>query len=37
MIQEICAGCGLCSSICPYNAIVVSNHPSENWENIWWE
>ncbi|MEM0368767.1 MAG: indolepyruvate ferredoxin oxidoreductase subunit alpha [Desulfurococcaceae archaeon] len=37
IIQEICAGCGLCSSICPYNAIVVSNHPSENWENIWWE
>lgn len=37
IMRDICAGCGLCASICPYKAIVVSNTPSQNWEKIWWE
>jgi len=34
---EICAGCGLCATICPYNAIEVKNKPSMNWETTWWD
>ncbi|MEM1629041.1 MAG: indolepyruvate ferredoxin oxidoreductase subunit alpha [Desulfurococcaceae archaeon] len=37
IIQSLCAGCGLCASICPFHAIVVTNKPSENWEVIWHE
>ncbi|ADG90504.1 indolepyruvate ferredoxin oxidoreductase subunit alpha [Thermosphaera aggregans] len=35
IIEELCAGCGLCASICPFNAISVANTPTQDWEKLW--
>lgn len=35
IVEDLCAGCGLCASICPYKAIQVSNTPSSEWEKLW--
>jgi indolepyruvate ferredoxin oxidoreductase alpha subunit len=37
IVPELCAGCGLCASICPYKAITITNSPSPEWERLWWE
>lgn len=37
IVEELCAGCGLCASVCPYKAISVANKPTEGWERLWGE
>lgn len=37
ILGELCVGCGLCASICPYKAIEIANTPSPDYEKIWVE
>ena len=32
----LCIGCGVCASICPYNAIVKVSEENEEWLKLWW-
>jgi len=37
IMSDLCIGCGLCASICPYRAINVVNNPTPGYEKLWWE
>ncbi len=36
IIPELCAGCGLCAQVCPFNAIVLKEKGSPNWIEAWY-
>ncbi len=36
IIGDLCAGCGLCAQICPFNAIVVKEPGSPDWIKAWY-
>ncbi len=36
IIPELCAGCGLCAQVCPFNAIVLKEEGSPDWIKAWY-
>ncbi len=36
IIAELCAGCGLCAQVCPFNAIVLKEPGSPDWIKAWY-